>query len=512
MSGAPPAKVPVVEVSGRPLYSLQPRQLEAYKLTPVYAGRRGKQHVGYGGAAGGGKSYFARALACATACFWPGSTGIIFRRTEEEVLENHYTKFRTELPLSVIQDGIKVPFYSWNGRDLSFTFPLWKNSRILLGHLKHDDDVFKRGGNEYDWMVFEESTHYSQFQVQWLTGNRLRSTVAGTIPFAVYPSNPGSQGHFWYKRLFIDRNYREGENPDDYAFVQAFLKDNQELLLRDPTYEGKLNKMPEPWRSWVRDGNWSAGAGAALPQLNRRVHLIPPFEVPAHWMRFGAFDWGYAHPFSFGEYAVSEDGDVFKLQTITGRHLLPHEIAQRITSKLRDPHGLSYIVAGHDISNKIKARGENTPTLQEQFMEYGLYMTLANIDRPQGLNNLRGYLAWENIGPGASVGDPGLRLFDNPGNRRALEQLELMVTDPDDVEDVLKVDADDYGEGGDDIYDETRYGVASRPSKAPSLYTRGNVSAFSPESLAADVKRLYKRDDKRNPKDIGVRHYDAEGL
>jgi phage terminase large subunit len=488
--------VPVITAQGRPLYSLQPKQLQCFHLTPLYAGARGKEHIGYGGSGGSGKSYLARAVAVAAAGIWRGSTGIIFRKTEGEVLENHYQKLRTELPLEIDHEGQRVPFYSWNGKEMAFTFPLWKNSRILLGHLKNDDDIYKYQGNEYDWMIFEEATHYPWASVSWLVNFRLRATVPGARPFVIYPSNPGNVGHQWYKRLFIDRRFRGEEEPNTYAFVQAFLADNQELLKRDPGYPKKLDRLDEPWRSWVRDGNWSAGAGIALSQLNERIHMIDPFEVPRHWKRFGSFDWGYSHPFAFGEYAVSEDGDLFKLQTITGRHLQPHEIAERITSKL-DPKLLSYIVAGLDAFHVHKARGDNTPTIAEQMGKLGLPLREANVERVNGCNNLRGYLAWKNTGPGGVEGDPALRFFRNEGNVRCYNQLEAMVPDPDDPEDVLKVDADEYGESGDDFYDETRYACASRPRKTPSMFVRGNVSAFSPESLKADVERLYRREDTR---------------
>ena len=43
------------------------------------------------------------------------------------------------------------------------------------------------------------------------------------------------------------------------------------------------------------------------------------------------------------------------------------------------------------------------------------------------------------------------------------ETLESAVTDPNDPEDALKIDADEYGEGGDDAFDMVRYGLASRP-------------------------------------------------
>jgi phage terminase large subunit len=485
-----------VTIGGETVYALQPKQLQAYRLTPLYAGSRGKEHIGYGGSGGSGKSFAARAVALAAAVLWPGSTSIIFRKTEGEVLENHYQPFRTELPSFVMHEGSKVKLYDWNGQDRAFTFPHLGNSRILLGHLRHPDDVFKYQGNQYDVMVFEEATHYPWKSVSWLINNRLRATVPGSIPFCFYPSNPGNIGHAWFKRLFVTRDYREGEDSNSYAFVQAYLRDNQELLRRDPGYEKRLNRLEEPWRSWIKDGDWEAGAGVALPMIRRARHLVAPFEVPSHWHRFGAFDWGYAHPFSFGEYAVTEDGDLFKLQTITGRHRLPDEIARRIRETCKVDR-LRYVCAGKDAFHVHKARGENTPTIAEQMSAEGVPLIPANDARVEGLNNLRGYLAWEHAGPNGEVDDPGLRFFDNEGNRKCLAQLEEIVPDPDDPEDALKVDADEFGAGGDDMYDETRYACASRPSRAPSMEHQRPFGTFDPAILQLEAERTHRRDDRR---------------
>lgn len=484
----PIPKTTVVRIFGRPIYALQPKQLEVFALTPVarpddwpYA-----QHIACGGAAGGGKSYLSRVVFTAVALGWPGSTSILFRRTEREVKENHINKFLAEVPQVIERKRV----YSFNASDLVVTW--YTGSRTYFGYLKQDNDVFTYQGPEYDHMNFEESTHYSDFQVRYLTGNRLRATTPLSRPFAMYPSNPGNRGHFWYKRLFIDRRFRPdaGERPENYAFVQMFLRDNMELMQRDPGYAARLDQLPEPWRSWQRDGNFAAGAGTALPDLDRNVHLIPAFEIPPHWSRFGAFDWGYNHPFSFGEYAVNEDGVLFKLQTITGRHMQDRDIADRITSHL-DATRLPMIHAGHDCWADIKARGENAPTTAETFAAWRLYLVQANISRVSGLKQMRGMLNPRQPG-GAQF-----FLLDNDGNRRCFEQLESRVPDPDDPEDVLKTDADEFGEGGDDIYDETRYALASRPTRPEARDTSEALSAWSPEVLKAEYERNYRgRGDK----------------
>lgn len=486
-------KTPIVELPefNLVLYAFQPKQYEAYQLTPLYrpVGEPGPAYIGFGGAAGGGKSYMSRGLFTAAAFMWPGSTSIIFRRTEREVVANHVNKFRSEVPDTL--GGRRL--YRYNAKDLIVTW--FNGSRTYFGYLKHDEDVFTYQGPEYDLMIFEEATHYSHFQVSWLTGNRLRATVPGSRPFAFFPSNPGGPGHFWYKRWFIERRFHEhdGERPDDFAFLQSKLTDNVELMTRDPRYAEKLDRLPEPWRSWQRDGDFSAGAGAALTELDRKVHIVAPFERPAHWSVFGSFDWGYNHPFAFGFYTVSEDGVVFKLDTVTDRRLLPQQIAEKITARmaaLKIP-GLAYITAGHDAWAKMKARGEDTPTIAETFATMGLPLAQANIDRKMGLQTLRGALAIKGMGPNGTDGEPRLVFLDTPGNRKCFEQLEQRVTDPDDPEDVLKTDADDWGEGGDDLYDETRYAMASRPQAARSTWgSDEQPSAWDPNMLQAEHERL----------------------
>lgn len=445
-------QTPVVwDTRGRVLYALQPKQLEALDLTPlrIPPGKPYAQHIGYGGAAGGGKSYLARAVVTVAALQWPGSTSIIFRRTRPEIRDNHIVKFLGEVPS---YDG---DLYSFNAQE---SVVKWCNgSRTLFGYLERDDHVYRYQGSEYDVMVFEESTHYSHFQVNWLSGNRLRGTTNETRPFCLYPSNPGNIGHAWYKRLFIDRNYRDGEDSGQYVFLQAKVTDNDALLTRDPDYLRRLNSLPEPLRSQLKEGDWAAGHGLALQELNYDQHFVEPFEVPEHWNQFGAFDWGFAHPFSFGWYAVDEDGSVYKVDTVTGRGLLPPEIHDRVAESV-PLERLKYIDAGHDIWNEIRARGEVTPSLYEQFKEMGWrHVRRANISRKSGLNNFRRYVTWRPDQP------PRFKLMDTPGNRRCFEQLTSIVVDPDHPEDALKMNADEFGQGGDDMYDETRYGLASRP-------------------------------------------------
>jgi hypothetical protein len=479
--------------TGDPIYSLQPIQWQLLQLTPLMRmqGEPGATMIGFGGAAGGSKSHCARAIATMVAHAWHGSKTIIFRETEDAVKENHVEKFLLEVPPEL---------YDINMTDLRAT---WRKtgSTTRFGFLKDANSLKKYQGQDYDCMIFEEYTQYDPKLVSWLVNNRLRSSVEGTTPFALFPTNPGGLGHYEFVRMFVDRDFRaeNDERPEDYAFLPAKLSDNYVLQKRDPGYIRRLNRLEEPYRSWYRDGDFRAGAGRAITQLRRDLHLIPFFVPPPHWICFGGFDWGYQHPFSFGFYASNEDGRVFKCDTITGRYLNPPDIADRIVETLfikgLNHERLAYVASGHDAWAEVKSRGSTEPTIAERLVARGLPLIRANTSRISGLNNLREYLAWENRGPeDPTTGlptndDPALVFMDTPGNRQTLQVLETRVPDPLNIEDVLKTDADQFGQGGDDEYDETRYALASRPPRPKSPIREERVSAFSPSALAYDAEQ-----------------------
>lgn len=488
---------PIVTVNGQVIYGLQPKQELCFHHTPLsgqWADHGSPTWIGYGGAAGAAKSHTARAIAARVAFQWPGSTGIIFRKTLGEVEENHVNKFLEEVPASLAR-------YT-GGRKMMLT---WANgSRTFFGYLRTEKDKFRYQGNEYDYMAFEEATHYGWDTVNWLISNRLRATTKKATPFALFPSNPGNVGHFWFKRLFIDKRYDpdRGEEPENYAFIQAFLTDNDILMERDPKYIKKLNMLPEPWRSWLRDGDFHAGAGLFFQDLDRRVHLVEPFEVPEHWPLFAGFDWGYAHPWAFGVYAADEDGTVWKIATFHGRR----QTHEQILASIKDQAGahridldrLGYVVCGLDVFHRRgRELGYDGPTLAEKMMDAGLVPIEANTERVKGATNLREYLHWEDEPTGYIP--PALKFFKNPGNIVCYEILESRVADEDNPEDVLKTDANDFGEGGDDDYDETRYAMASRPARAMSIGLDRIVSAFDPEVLA------YEADEKRRVRDLPMK-------
>lgn len=216
----------------------------------------------------------------------------------------------------------------------------------------------------------------------------------------------------------------------------------------------------------------ATGVGLALPGLSEATHMVPAFFPPAHWNQWAAFDWGYHHPWTFGHYTVDEDGQVYKRESLAGRLDLPEQLDARVRSAGIDPSKL-VIHAGPDVwrtrvSDKGKIKGEFTgPTVAERLQGLGWKLIPAADARVAGLNNLRQYAY---IDPKKEGSRPRFLWMDTPGNKACLAQVARMPLNPDNPEDALKVDADSAGRGGDDYYDETRYGLMSRPilAKAPA--------------------------------------------
>jgi len=423
----------------------------------------------YGGQAGGGKS---------DALLYGGLRQINHPAYKALILRRTFPELRELIDRSLLTfpraGGV------WNQVDHRWTFPT--GATYQFGYCGTYAEALQYQGQQYTWIGYDELGQLAEERVWLYLMSRNRAAAPGLVRMMRASANPGGPGHAWIKRRFISRCPSDGtpvevEVDNNRAarstrgFVKATLRDNPTLMAADPDYETRLALLPELEYRWLALGDWDAGAGLGLQELQRDKHLISVLEtVPSHWSIFGAFDWGYEHPFSFGLFAVDGNGFVVLLDSVAGRHLQPPEIALRILDRL-DALGiqrsrLRYTTAGHDCWADHKARSEHVPTIAEEFSKLGLPLRRANISRVAGVQNLRRYIRWKErhaLDRSEYEITPRFQICDTPANRRVYECLETRVSDPDDPEDILKTDANDRGEGGDDPYDMVRYGLASRP-------------------------------------------------
>lgn len=403
----------------------------------------------YGGAKGGGKSKGLRLIMLLRRFQYQGSHGAIFRRTYPELEGNHIRPLFEEFP------ALKT---YWNDGKKLLSLP--NGSFLQFCHAQNEADIDLYQGREFHDLAIDEAGQWTEAMIRKLQGSN-RSSKPGIKARTILTGNPGGIGHTFLKRIFIERRFNSRENPDDYAFIQALVDDNAALIENDPEYVHRLNTEPnEALRKAYRYGDWDIFAGQFFGEIRREIHMVKPFPIPAHWNRFGAYDFGFNHPGAFGWFANDEDGNTFLYREFIKAQLRVDQFATEL-KKFKDTEQLYPIVAGWDCWTKKGIINDSSPpTIAEEFVKHGIILKKAVIDRIQGASQLRNYLAWQNLANGRKL--PKFFIFETcpytyEGIARALH-------DPDRVEDVLKQDAVDGDPmSGDDAYDMVRMGLMSRP-------------------------------------------------
>lgn len=426
--------------------------------------------VGFGGARGGGKSYALRNIFLLRRFQYPGSVGAIFRRTFPELYANHIQPLFREHPYL-------RPY--WNESKKILSLP--NGSSLQFCHCAGEGDVALHQGKEWADLGFDEAGQLSESIMRTLQGSN-RCSIPGVPVRMACTMNPGGPNHAFLKRIFIDRRFNERERPGDYFFIQSLIKDNAVLILNDPDYIHRLEAEPnEALRRAYLYGDWSIHAGQYFTELRRETHFIQPFDIPKHWIRFGAYDFGFNHAAAFGWFAVSEDGEVYLYRELVQAGVHVDQFAERIKA-YEDTEKLEYIVAGWDCwAQKGTLKAGSPPTIAEEFMNHGIHLSRATIDRLQGAAQVRGYIGRAEA---KESGRPRFFIFNTcPISYECLTRMEH---DPKRLEDVLKVDAT-AGDPmtGDDPYDMIRMGLMSRPgvSEAPMVRHKPGTEAYGREQV-----------------------------
>lgn len=456
--------------------TLQPKQKIAFEksfTTPV---------LFYGGAKGGGKSYLVRAREVTRRLKYAGSKGLIIRKTHPELLSNHIRRFFEEYPVT----------REWYNKSEKAIY--WPNGSITeFSYLQNVDDVYTYQGREYEDISIDEITQHEEIVFKVLrTSNRTSNQELikqGLVPTMFLTGNPGGIGHSWVKRIFVDRQFKPEEHSEEFDFVQAFVQDNVALLKADPNYLRRLEDLPETLRKAYLYGDWNIHAGLAFGELSVQKHVIEPFEFSEKVRWFAGFDHGFNHPYVLTLFAVDSIGKVYCVKHVKNRFQNPKTIAQSILEAAKGCRPL-YIYAGTDIWNKER---DGDPSVANQLEDYGLraneeiYLLRANTDRVQGVAHMRDLIALKD-------GEPTLRFFRNTMD--VYNTIAEMQFDAKKPEDVLKVDADENGDGGDDAYDSARYGLMgllTPPKVENSLPDDAGMKLFNEMIARKKAQQAYKQ-------------------
>jgi hypothetical protein len=389
----------------------------------------------------------------------PGLKCLLLRKVGKANLE-HFEDLRRRL-----FGHLKHDFSGYRGL-LTFA----NGSRIIAGHFQVEKDIEAYLGLGYDVIGIEEATTLSNRKHQDIS-TCCRSTIIlpdgrHWRPRIYSTTNPGGVGHAWYRTKFV-LPFLQGKEKDT-RFISARVSDNQ---FNNPEYTKILEGLTG-WqkRAWL-DGDWDIAAGQFFTTLRREVHVIPSFDDSRAVEWFAAMDYGFTHYTVVLLGCRDGDGNVFIVDEHAERLWLPQRHAPAIVAMLArhsisnrrlEISDLKRFVAGADVFS----RQSDGTTVASQYARLGIVLRCANTDRVNGWAEMLG-----------GFGDPAngvpARLFIHERCGRLAECLPSLQHDPNRPEDVLKVDADEDGVGGDDAADCLRYLVATKSRVVAQRKLRG---------------------------------------
>ena len=372
------------------------------------------------------------------------------------------------------------PKAKYNGSSHTWRFP--SGAQIIFGSLNRPQDKIQYQGQAYDFIAFDELTHFTQEEYEYLK-SRNRPNGPGTRVYMRATANPGGVGHGWVKDRFItagapmttireeaswvDPEGKTHTGEQSRIFVPSSVFDNQILMHNDPMYVQRLASMPEAERNALLYGDWDSFSGQVFTEWRNDpahyqdrigTHVIDPFAVPPDWSIWCGLDWGYARPFSVGWYAVDHERRMYAIREYygctgtpnQGVKLEPGEVARRIKQiEADDPNLRGKRI--HRIGDPAIWMSDGTESIGDLMSRERVHFDKGDHARISGKMQLHHRLAM-------SDGIPMLYVFSTC--KHFIRTVPALVYDETDVEDINT-------EGEDHIYDQCRYVCMANPIAAP---------------------------------------------
>ena len=432
--------------------------------------------VFFGGARGGGKTDgVIGKWALKEAQYGENFNAVMYRRTTVSAEDAVERSKQIYGPLGGKFNETKLRWRMPNGGRASFAY------------LDSVEDAQEYQGRNVTDAWIEEAGQYPTSKPIDRLQAVLRS-AAGVPTQMVLTANPGGPGQHWIKERyklypFPDKPLvirRPLPNGDTHlvAVIPSRITDNRILLDSDPTYISRLQLVgsAELVRAWL-EGDWSAVEGAFFDCWSERRHVIKPFTVPEHWLRFRSMDWGSVAPFSVGWWAVASEptpitpptGDEQGRTNLiprgamlryrewygTGTKLHAEAVAQGI--KLReaadvDRHGESLIKYG--VLDPSAFREDGGPSIAERMAREKVQFKPADNKRISQRGAMGGWDQMRARLVGDADSNPMIVCFSTCS--ASIRTIPVLQHDPDHLED-LDTAAEDHAA------DDWRYACMSRP-------------------------------------------------
>lgn len=449
----------------RVIWEPQPKQIE-FMQRPEFEAL-------YGGAAGGGKSD-ALLIEALRQVHIPHYRGIIFRDTVpqlEALISRSMFLYKSSNPKAI-----------YNANEKVWKFP--SGARMFFGYMQRDDDRYNYQGKSYDFIGFDEVTHFSFLMYMYMF-SRCRPT--GDTPgmktrqYIRATCNPEGKGMGWVKERFVTAAKPnttiwdkvtvltpEGQRITlyrDRIFIPSTVFDNKKLQEADPNYLATLASLPEAEREALLYGSWDSFQGQVFREWKndsdhykdrKWTHVIEPFDIPLDWKIMRSFDFGYSKPFSVGWNAVDHEGKMYRIAEWYGCTGSPNVGLQiepsQIAAGIKDMEEHNEFLKGRKITHCVadpaifeKSTGQSIADIMEK---QRVYWSPGDNKRIPGKMQYHYRLAFN------KYGDPMFQVFNTC--KHFIRCIPLLIYSDKHPEDI-DTDMEDHN------YDEQRYAFMENP-------------------------------------------------
>ncbi len=229
------------------------------------------------GGVGSGKSSIIANKALVNSLLFPGTLGLIGRKTYPELRDTTRRTFFDWINRNNMRSIIK----KWNQTENHL---VWRNgSEILFRAL---DDIYKLGSLELGWFLIDELSEFEEEDTFKFLRTRLRHPKGPLTGGGA--TNPATKEHWLYK-LFV-----ESQNPD-YEVFEVPTYANRENL--PPEYIADLEKLPEEWQNRYLQGQWGIvpKGTRVFSKFTPSIHL-DNFKYNPYLPILRGWDFGFRHP------------------------------------------------------------------------------------------------------------------------------------------------------------------------------------------------------------------------
>ena len=401
----------------------------------------------YGGAMYGGKSYWLRwALVVLLIYYYrkyriKGVVVGLFCEDYPALKDRHLSKIDSEFPTWL---GTMHSDHKSYGKSFIMN-PVYGSGVIVFRNL---DDPSKYASAEFAAIAVDELTKNTEDKFTSLR-HRLRWPGIEDVKF-ISGTNPGSVGHAWVKKRWMDRDFEpEEQEADQFVYVPAKYTDNPN---KNKSYEATLNSLPPALAKAFRDGDWDTFDGQYFDEWSREYNTCKPFQIPLNWMRFLWMDYGYSAPSAVYWAALDEIGRIYVYRELYQTGLTYKTLAQKI--KKMTPEYERELLENNMVCDPAVFAKKGEDELERSGVEQmydatggWLNWRRGNNDRINGWGIMREYIKPFKYD---EIVTSRLIFFDTC--KEAIRSIPALVYDSKKIEDV-DTDSDDHSG------DATRYGI-----------------------------------------------------